>query len=856
MSDGSRAVPPPGEQPPSTGSKVEHVVLLMMENRSFDSLLGWLYEKTSPAHNIGPVSGDRKYEGLQGLNLKDYENQDSTGTIKVSPIRGAQALNVPNVAPGERFEEVATQLYGKEAPQAGDVPTMRGYVRDYVNVLRHQKFPEDQVKRFANQVMQSYTPDQVPVLSGLAEHYAVCDLWFSSVPSQTNTNRAFTLCGTSMGLVNNGFLEEDPRAKQIEEKVGYPLGDDRFHARTIFNTLFEGGVSWKIYRQSGMLQSNVLKAADAIKQVLGGIPKLETLLSYLHDTSSQEVVSDYTHRLFPEIGKIQGADRNFAMMDEFFVAAREGRLPQFSYLTPEWTIGERGTGSASSLRSVLFHQGDDYHPPGNVYAGENLARKVYESLIANRSAWEKTLLILTFDEPVGAFDHVPPPGATPPWGDGEPAFAREKSFRFDRFGGRVPAILVSPLIERGTVFRSSGTPYDHTSIISSVLAWRGMKQRIPEFGERARRAPDFWNVVTRSEPRRDERDIRFLKLARQRGQPVHFYDRFMLRGPNGQYISRFREGKVAPFSIFGDDPSMTEYFPTLSYVQGLDTGRISVLHFQNATNRPDPGPLGTNQLVVKLIAGDDGLGSYCVLGAWNDSHNCYYFNDYLEGPNDSKQTWIISNVKPGPVCFGDRVYIQNQHWQGQRLASDGEYLTTRRDDGAWWTIEPLSDELPGADAIRLDGVGTYYLKHVKSGRYVTTVHKGAQWYPTLGETGNRIKLKLRMPSGMGYRGDAPVLGDGTSVEIASTEVLVHGSRPCNVLMAWTNPYLYYYYDDYSREYQKWTVSAVAGSGLIKAGGTQVRLINNGYGQSIVPKDSYLTTASDDGPDSVWLIEKA
>src|SRR5262249_29255141 len=162
---------------------------------------------------------------------------DSTGTIKVSPIRGAQALNAPNIAPGEQFEEVATQLFGKEAPQPGDVPTMRGYVRDYANHLRHQGFSEDQVKRYANQVMQSYTPDQVPVLSGLAEHYAVCDLWFSSVPSQTNTNRAFALCGTSMGLVNNGFLEEDTRAKLIEEYAGYKLGDDRFHARTIFNAL-------------------------------------------------------------------------------------------------------------------------------------------------------------------------------------------------------------------------------------------------------------------------------------------------------------------------------------------------------------------------------------------------------------------------------------------------------------------------------------------------------------------------------------------------------------------------------------------------------------------------------------------
>ena len=68
--------------------------------------------------------------------------------------------------------------------------------------------------------MQSYTPDQLPVINGLAEHYAVGDMWFSSVPSQTNPNRAFALCGTSMGLVNNGFLEKDPRAVPLRKRSG------------------------------------------------------------------------------------------------------------------------------------------------------------------------------------------------------------------------------------------------------------------------------------------------------------------------------------------------------------------------------------------------------------------------------------------------------------------------------------------------------------------------------------------------------------------------------------------------------------------------------------------------------------
>src|SRR6266446_9917133 len=94
--------------------QIEHVVLLMLENRSFDSMLGWLYENGSPAKNVPELTpGQRAYEGLQGLKLQDYENVDATGTIKVTPIRGAKGLNVPNIAPGETFTQVTTQLFDK-----------------------------------------------------------------------------------------------------------------------------------------------------------------------------------------------------------------------------------------------------------------------------------------------------------------------------------------------------------------------------------------------------------------------------------------------------------------------------------------------------------------------------------------------------------------------------------------------------------------------------------------------------------------------------------------------------------------------------------------------------------------------
>ena len=77
------------------------------------------------------------------------------------------------------------------------------------------------INRRAARSHESYTPAQLPVLNQLARHYAVSDAWFSSVPSQTNPNRAFTMCGTSHGLVNNGELEEkDSPAVEIEKIAG------------------------------------------------------------------------------------------------------------------------------------------------------------------------------------------------------------------------------------------------------------------------------------------------------------------------------------------------------------------------------------------------------------------------------------------------------------------------------------------------------------------------------------------------------------------------------------------------------------------------------------------------------------
>jgi phospholipase C len=118
---------------------------------------------------------------------------------------------------------------------------------------------------------------------------------------------------------------------------------------------------------------------------------------------------------------------------------------------------------------------------------------VYYAL-RNGPAWDQTLLIVTYDEHGGRYDHVAPPsGAVPP-----DSCAGEFGFDFTRFGVRVPAVRVSPLIAPGTVFRPSGTvPLDHTSILRTVETRWGL----PALAARDAAAPDVGDVLTLAQPR-------------------------------------------------------------------------------------------------------------------------------------------------------------------------------------------------------------------------------------------------------------------------------------------------------------------------------------------------------------------
>jgi phospholipase C len=135
-----------------------------------------------------------------------------------------------------------------------------------------------------------------------------------------------------------------------------------------------------------------------------------------------------------------------------------------------------------------------------VLLGEDFLLRVWKAVSGGKS-WSSTLLIITFDEHGGCYDHVEPPPAEPPDAQSNPG---EQTFRFDRFGVRVPTVLVSPYIEAGTVFRSpTNVPYDHTSILATIRDWLQIPKEKMLKSARIERAPTFENILTCSAPRVD-----------------------------------------------------------------------------------------------------------------------------------------------------------------------------------------------------------------------------------------------------------------------------------------------------------------------------------------------------------------
>jgi phospholipase C len=334
---------------------IERVVLLMLENHSFDQMLGAMKSV---------------YPTLDGIDPNAPNTNDGPGASKTSQ----QPVALVQVTPDPKHEAAHVRA---QLANGGD-----GFVRDYV-----EAFGADGVAS-ADQVMAYFPKGALPALHALAADFTVCDRWFASVPGPTWPNRFFALSGSS-----NGLIEMPESIAHLKMLTGETQP-------TLFDRLNEAKKTWSVYFYD-----------FPVSLILRQQQRPENLC-------------------------------NYHLVDELFDAAARGddhRLPEFVLIEP---------------RYFGIDQNDD-HPPHNVMKAQKLVADVYNAIRSNPALWKSTLLVVLYDEHGGFYDHVPPPEATPP-----EAQAGDE-WTFDRLGVRVPAVLVSPWLDRGVV----STTFDHTSLL-------------------------------------------------------------------------------------------------------------------------------------------------------------------------------------------------------------------------------------------------------------------------------------------------------------------------------------------------------------------------------------------------------
>lgn len=331
--------------------QIDHIVVLMMENHSYDNKLGVL----------GRPGADGLMVGRDGLPLA--ENPYSNGTLQ-------HAFHMPTTcqetgAPSQTWVDSHTQFDNGRNDgfvESGSGPVAMGY----------------------------WNASDQPFYYSLAQVFPIADRYFSSVLGQTFPNRRYLISATSLGMIND----------TVPGLTDYPPSG------TLFDKLDGAGVTWK---------------------------------NYFSTLSTTE--------LYPELF-LKNVGRKVVSIDDFYSDTSAGTLPGFSLVDPNY----------------LTNSEED---PQNIAAGEQFAAGVINAVIAS-PGWDRTLLVWTYDEHGGYYDHVPPPPALAPDNIPPTVSSGESAFNgFAQYGFRVPCAVVSPWARRGYV---SHQIFDHTSVCALVEA--------------------------------------------------------------------------------------------------------------------------------------------------------------------------------------------------------------------------------------------------------------------------------------------------------------------------------------------------------------------------------------------------
>lgn len=429
----------------------EHVVVLMLENRSFDNLLGYLYAKDE-------VPAGQKFEGLNTGNYSNPVPPRADGYNEHPTIATSRATDysVPFPDPGEEYQHVNTQLFNQIIPDSNlgveqqnmvfpfnlptpvTSPTMNGFINDYESNLR-ATYADGSVPTYDEYkgIMECFQPDQIPAMTALAKQFAVFDHWFCSVPSQTYCNRAFWHAASSAGKVINPLEEDGSGFPGIDGDVTGMASwiKDVWPLPTLFDRMSEKDISWKVYAPIYPL----------------------SLTEIIHGYSLKHPFHTHEYSRFAE-------------------DLQNGTLPQYSFVEPQFLFKHNDQHPSAYKHELAL---------GTVYLGEELIFEVYNA-IKNSSYKDKTLFIITHDEHGGCYDHFPPPsGAVPP----VPGMVGQCDFGFDRLGVRVPMIMMSSYIQPNTIINEQ---FDHTSFIKTMC----QKWNLDSLTDRDATAQPFTSVFS------------------------------------------------------------------------------------------------------------------------------------------------------------------------------------------------------------------------------------------------------------------------------------------------------------------------------------------------------------------------
>jgi phospholipase C len=402
---------------PGTLANIDHIVVLMMENRSFDHMLGYL---SLPASKHGMDRQD--IDGLKGDEFNIYNGETFLSFELTDTIFSPD--------PAHGYEPVHHAIDGGQ---------MSGFVKSYA---------EAHGNRLGRSIMGFHSGTNVPVFDRLARDFAIGHRWFASHPGPTFCNRFYELTGR-LNLDPRGFWEFDNSSPQ--RPVYTPTIFDYLSNAVDPQTQQPAPVTWRYFEH--------------------GYCFLRFFEGHTFDDTNIVAADD------PHVG--------------FVASARAGTLPSVTFIDPHFIEYPPG--------------GNCDGPPADVKDGQDFVQRVVEEVVAG-PAWEKTLLLIVYDEHGGFFDHVPPPPAVP--------VSSDLSIR--THGVRVPAFVISPWIGAGTVFGhdATATPgsqgahpsggdthasdaalhFDHTSILKTI-ARRFLSADPPYMGARFATAQDLSSVI-------------------------------------------------------------------------------------------------------------------------------------------------------------------------------------------------------------------------------------------------------------------------------------------------------------------------------------------------------------------------